>query len=221
MKPTISSSLLVLIGALACASCSVTSPSGFLGNFDQLDAGFGTTDAVASYVAPDTDITQYKALIIDPVTTVFADPEISPEVASQLAAYTQEALIGEFGKHIALTATPGPSVLRLRSALSDVISGTEIQGDPVTTKHMAPRATLDGTIGDETIAKFVSKVSFEAELIDAGTDQRIGALVDHRLGNRLGKKREATSSTSWAAVKSAASMGVKKLAKRFTLARGE
>jgi hypothetical protein len=192
------------------------SPSGFLTNFDQLDAGYGTEDAVAAYVAPDANARAYHSLMIDPVTTVIASTAVSPQVAEQLAADVQNALHNEFKPHIQIVSAPGPGTLRLRAALTDVISGHHEVGKPVTTRHLAPRETLTGKIGDELVASFISKVSFEGELVDSVSGKRLAALVDHRLG----KKREATAETSWAAVRSGASMGAKKLAQRFLNARG-
>lgn len=215
MKPLIQFPCPAILCVSFLVSCGVKSPSGFLSDFDQLDAGYGTTDAMASYVAGDVDLRTYHAMIIDPVTTVIADPEISPEVAEQLAAYTQEALRTEFGRLIPLTEKPGTGVLRLRAGLSDVISGTQIQGKPFVSRHASPVVRDSGKIGDATVAAFVSKVSFEGELIDSTSGRRIAALVDHRMGN----KRDATAETSWAAIRSGAGMGAKKLAARFKNAR--
>ena len=206
----------VLAAGFTVVSCStMRSPSGFLTHFDQLDAGYGTEDAVASFVAPDANARAYHSLMIDPVTTVIDNPAVSPQVSDQLATYVQDALHNEFRQHIAIARAPGPGVLRLRSALTDVISGNPAQGKPVTTLHVSPRATISGKIGDEALAAFVSKVSFESELVDSVSGKRLAALVDHRLG----KKREATADTSWAAVRSGIAMGAKKLANRFTSAR--
>jgi hypothetical protein len=191
------------------------SPSGFLTHFDQLDAGYGTEDAVASFLNPEMDARAYHSLMIDPVTTVIASTAVSPQVAEQLAADVQNALHAEFKQHIPIVSVPGPGTLRLRAALTDVISGHPEAGTPVTTRHIAPRETLTGKIGDEILASFISKVSFEGELVDSVSGKRLAALVDHRLG----KKREATAATSWAAVRSGASMGAKKLAQRFLHAR--
>lgn len=191
------------------------SPSGFLTNFDQLDDGYGTEDAVGSYLNPDMDARSYHSLMIDPVTTVIASSAVSPQVAEQLAANLQNAMHDEFKQHVPIVSVPGPGTLRLRAALTDVISGHHVVGSPVTTKHISPRETLTGKIGDQTLAAFITKVSFEGELVDSVTGKRLAALVDHRLG----VKREATAATSWAAVRSAASVSAKKLAQRFMRAR--
>ena len=81
MKPIHRIGLIAIAGAaLALSSCATggRSPSGFLANFSQLDAGYGTTDAVSAYVKPGVDLKKYDSVMIDPVTTVVATPGNQP-----------------------------------------------------------------------------------------------------------------------------------------------
>lgn len=202
--------------ALAVSSCSSVgrSPSGFLSNYGQLDSGYGTADSVSAYLKPGVDLKKYDSVIIAPVTTVVSTPGISPEVKNQLAAYMAESLRSRAVGNLRVTGAPGPTTLRVRVALTDVVEGRET-GTPVTTVHADPSATLSGNLGSDSIAAFISNVSFEGEILDSVTGERLSALVDHRLG----KKREATASTSWAAVRSATQQGAARLWQRFTAAR--
>jgi hypothetical protein len=86
----------------------------------------------------------------------------------------------------------------------------------VTTVHSGPRATLAGKLGSDQLAAFISNVSFEGEILDSSTGERLSALCDHRIG----AKREATAATSWEAVRSAANQGASRLWQRFSAARG-
>ena len=202
--------------ALAVSSCSTggRSPSGFLGNYSQLDAGYGTEDAVSTYVKPGVDLKQYDSVLMDPVTTVIATQGINPEVTSQLAAYVSDSLRGQLTGNLKIVGSPGPTTLRVRTALTDVIENQRA-GAPVTTVHTNPRVALSGKLGSETVAAFISNVSFEGEILDSTTGERLCALVDHRLG----KKRGATASTSWAAVRSGVNQGAGRLVKRLMMAR--
>ena len=204
--------------ALAISSCSTggRSPSGFLANFKQLDAGYGTENAVSAYAKPGVDLKKYDSIIIHPVTTVVAAPGISAAVQDQLAAYLDESLRSQVASGLKITSTPGPKTLMVRTALTDVVSGSKT-GSPVTTVHASPRATLTGNLGSDAVAAFVSNVSFEGEILDSATGERLSALVDHRLGS----KREASASTTWASVRSAANQGAARLWKRFEAARGQ
>jgi hypothetical protein len=203
--------------SLLVSSCSTggRSPSGFLSNYSQLDAGYGTADAVSAYLKPGADFRKYDSVIIDPVTTVVAAPGVSAEVKDQLAAYLAGSLRSQVPATLKLATSPGPTTLRVRTALTDVIEGNK-SAPAVTTVHSSPRAALSGKLGSAELAAFVSKVSFEGEILDSATGERISALSDHRIG----AKREATAATSWEAVRSAANQGAARLWQRFTAARG-
>lgn len=198
--------------ALALSSCSTggKSPSGFLSNYAQLNAGYGTENAVSSYVKPGVDFGKYDSVIIESVTTVVASPGISPAVSDQLAAYLGSSLHGQMSSGLKIVSAPSPTTLRVRTGLTDVIEGQKA-GKPVTTVHPNPKITLSGNLGSAEIATFVSQVSFEGEVVDSVTGERLIALVDHRLG----AKRAATPTTSWASVRSAINVGVGKLRDRF------
>ena len=204
--------------ALSVTSCSTggRSPSGFLGNYKQLDAGYGTADAVSAYLKPGVDLKKYDSVLIDPVTTVVATPGISAEVKDQLAAYLGDSLRSQSAGKMKLVGSPGPTTIRVRTALTDVVEGQRA-GTPVTTVHSNPQATLTGKLGSDTIAGFIFNVSFEGEIVDSVTGERLSALSDHRLG----VKREATAATSWASVRSASSQGAARLWERFMKARGQ
>ena len=199
--------------ALTLSSCSTggKSPSGFLSNYAQLNAGYGTEDAVSSFVKPGVDFKKYDSVIISPVTTVVAAPGVSPAVTEQLAAYLGGSLQSQMSPNLKIVSTPGPTTLRIRTGLTNVIEGQKV-GKPVTTVHAAPKITLTGNLGSPEVAALVSSISFEGEVVDSVTGERLAALVDHRLG----KKREATPTTSWASVRSAINVGVERLRTRFT-----
>lgn len=202
---------------LSLFSCSTggKSPSGFLSNYSQLDAGYGTENAVSSFLKSGVDFKKYDSVIIGPVTTTVASPGISPAVTEQLAAYLSGSLTSQLSSGYKIVNTPGPKTLRVRTGLTDVIEGSKV-GKPVTTVHSDPKITLSSNLGSATVATFVSQVSFEGEVLDSVSGERLAALVDHRIGN----KREATPSTSWASVRSAINQGVSRLRERFTTVTG-
>lgn len=201
---------------LALSSCATggKSPSGILSDFSQLDAGYGTENAVSSYLKPGADLKQYDSVIIDPVTTVVASPGVSPAVTDQLAAYLSESLRSQMTGDLKIVSTPGPKTLRIRTGLTDVIAAAQA-GKGVTAVHPTPRVTLLGNLGSAAVASFVSNVAFEGEVLDSVTGERLVALIDHRLGS----KREASVTTSWAGVRSGVNQGVVRLRERFKAVR--
>ena len=218
MKPSHPIAALALSGAaLALFSCAPTggrSPSGFLGNFAQLNAGYGTADAVSAYIKPGADLKHYDSVMIDPITTVIATPAVSPQVSAQLAAYLGDALRAQVAGKLKLATTPGPKTLRVRMALTDVLEKSPA-GAPVTTVQTSPKVTLSGNLGSPAVAAFITKVSFEAEILDSVTGERLCALCDHRIG----AKREATATTPWSAVRTAAQQGAARLYQRYLAAK--
>jgi len=204
--------------SLMVSSCSTggRSPSGFLSNYSQFDTGYGTTDAVSAYLKPGVDLRKYDSVIIDPVTTVITTSTASEQVKEQLAAYLSSALREQASGKLKVVGAPGPTTLRVRTALTDVLEGNK-GAKAVTTVHSNPQATLTGTLDSAELAAFISSVSFEGEILDSATGERISAMVDHRIG----AKREATASTTWASVRSATNQGAARLWQRFQTARGQ
>jgi hypothetical protein len=198
--------------ALAISSCSTggRSPSGFLSNYQQMDGGYGTADAVSAYVKPGVDLIKYDSVMVDPVTTIVATPGISAAVKDQIAAYLGDSLRGQLVENFTLVSVPGPTTLRVRTALTDVIENQNV-GKPVITVHTGARATLSGPIGSTEVATFVSNVSFEGEIVESLSGERLLGNTDHRLG----AKREATASTSWAGVRSGVNQSVVRLNDRL------
>lgn len=203
--------------SLLVSSCSTggRSPSGFLSNYSQLDAGYGTENAVSAYLKPGVDLKKYDSVIIDPVTTVVAAPGISDAVKDQLAAYLSGSLRSRMPGTMKVVTSPGPTTLRVRTALTDVIEGNK-SAPAVTMVHSNPRATLSGKLGSDQLSAFISNVSFEGEILDSTTGERLSALSDHRIG----AKRESTAVTRWEEIRSAANQGAARLWQRFSAARG-
>lgn len=203
--------------AIAAPSCSTgpRSPSGFLSNYTQLDSGYGTGDALSAYLKPGIDLKQYDSVLIDPVTTIISTPGIGPDVRDQLAANLSEALHQELAGSLKIVGIPGKTTLRVRTALTDVIEGQNF-GPSTKVIHTSPQASLTGKLGSDEIAAFISNVSFEGEILDSTSNERLAALSDHRLG----AKREASANTSWAAVRSATRQGAKRLHDRFIASGG-
>ncbi|MES2476796.1 MAG: DUF3313 domain-containing protein [Verrucomicrobiota bacterium] len=201
----------------ALSSCSTggSSPSGFLSNYQQLDGGYGTADAVSAYVKPGVDLKKYDSLLIDPVTTIVASPGVDTRVTGQLAAYMSEALRTQSAGKLKVVSVAGPTTMRVRTALTDVIEG-QTAGTPVKTVHTSAQASLSGNLGTAEIAAFISKVSFEGEVLDSVTGERLMANVDHRLG----KKRDATPKTAWSEIRKQTNEGAARLIGRYEALRG-
>lgn len=195
--------LLPLVAVFALSSCSSnTSPSGFLSNYSQLGRGDDKTNSVAAYFNPKATFENYDSIMFEPVVTIVDAELVDAVAAEQLAAYVDEALRTEFGKTFKMVDTAGPTTLRIRTALTDIIEGRPASL-PVSRAYARPRASLSGKLGSQEVATFVADVSFEAEVLDSVSGRRLAATSDQRYG----AKREVTASTDWSEIRAIAYQG--------------
>ncbi len=199
-----------ILGALisSCASTGGSSPSGFLSDFGQLGGGYATAGAVAAYMSPKADFRDYDTIVFEPVTTIIDGDKVDPRAAEQLAAYLASSLKSELGEDLRIVGVPGPRTLRVRVALTDIVEGTA-PTSPVTTVQVDPKTPLKGAVGSN--APFIASVSFEGEVLDSLSGERLSAVSDQRLG----AKRGVNPSTDWVAVRSLVEQGAENLAGRL------
>jgi Protein of unknown function (DUF3313) len=142
--------------------------SGLLSDYSKLKANPKYETAV-SYVSEDAqkNIHKYVAIIVDPVQVYVAtnaDPKSIPENGRKaLTEYFQTAVMNAVSDAYPVVQTPGPLVLRLRSALIGVDVGGENAGDK----------SFDHMVN-------IGKVGVEFELVDSETGAQIAAAVDRQ-----------------------------------------
>ena len=136
-------------------------------------------------------------------------------MTEQVAAYLIDALRGQVKGELKIVTVPGPTTLRIRAALTDVVENEE-HATPVTVVHPSPSATLTGALGSPEVAAFIAKVAFEGEIVDSVGGDRLLASVDQRLGS----KRDVSPMTPWNEVRTKVKQGVGRLNQRFLTLRG-
>jgi Protein of unknown function (DUF3313) len=142
--------------------------SGVLSDYSKLKPNPKYETAV-SYVSEDAqkNIHKYVAIIVDPVqvyVSTNADPKSLPENGRKaLTEYFQTAVMNAVSDAYPVVQTPGPLVLRLRSALIGVDVGGENAGDK----------SFDHMVN-------IGKVGVEFELLDSETGAQIAAAVDRQ-----------------------------------------
>ncbi|MEN8728953.1 MAG: DUF3313 domain-containing protein [Desulfuromonadales bacterium] len=143
--------------------------SGFLVDYSQLTLG-GEDRAALTYVNPDVDFKNYDALMFDRVS-VWLSPEaenrdVDPAVFKKMSDYFLNALVKAVEDGYTVVDQPGPNVIRVRAAITDVEPS-----DPV-----AKAISVDniGTGGAEA----------EMELLDSMSSERLAAAVDSRRGGK-------------------------------------
>jgi len=192
---------LLLIGGvflgLAVTGCSAShqarsvKPSGFLSDYSQLREG-KEGEALLVYIQPGVDWKKYDKILIEPIE-VWHDAartgflqEVPKEEAQVLADYLDASLRNALRNDYRFVERAGPGVLRLRVAITEA-EGSTVPLDVVSTviPQMRTLSTVK-RIATGTAA-FVGKAGIEGELIDGMTDQRLGAAVDRRVGQKRAK----------------------------------
>jgi hypothetical protein len=175
------------LGAAACEATRQTArakPSGFLGDYSQLEKG-ESGEAQLVYINPDTDFSKYNAVMIDSVT-LWQNSQTSDVPAEQQQALTEHlyaALQRQLSQDYKIVSTPGPGVLRLRAAITEA-KGANVAGSVVTGVVPQLRAvTMLGGLATNTTV-FVGEAAIEVEITDAMTNERLVAAVDERAGTK-------------------------------------
>lgn len=142
-------------------------PSGYLGDYSEFKPD-PTRGGALFYQRPGSSLADYDKLIIPPVRVVLQkDRGVLPEDLDLLANYLHSALlIAMRGAH-PVVEEPGPGVLRVRVAITDLVP-----------------AQSAGKVGGERL--FIGQVQIEAETLDSVTSERQMAIVDRKVvGQRL------------------------------------
>ncbi len=165
---------LLLIGVLLLGGCAAGrmddfEESGFLVDYSQLTPG-GEGRAALTYVDPGVDFKKYDSIMFDRVS-VWLSPEaevrdVDPAVFKKMSDYFLNALIGAVEEGYTVVDQPGPNVLRVRAAITDV--------EPSNPVAKAMSVDNIGTGGAEA----------EMELLDSMSSERLAAAVDRRPGGK-------------------------------------
>lgn len=126
--------LLGAVAALSFSACTSITPmeqtySGFLSDYSKLQK-IDTTDGqiMMRWVDPQFKHDTFKAAIIDPVA-FYPEPKYeTPEQKQRwekISAYLTEQLRAEVSAKMPVTTTPGPGVVRLRTAITGVATPME------------------------------------------------------------------------------------------------
>jgi hypothetical protein len=166
-KSTLYTVLLAVILAFAIVvGCAETSKkqSGFFKDYPPFKPGKEGVDWV--YIKEGSDFKQYKNIMLDQVVFYFKEDTenkgINPNDIIELTEAFQKAFVDALNDAYPLTDQPGPGVLRVRIAITDI----------------EPSSSGVGTTG-------IGSASMEAELLDSMSNERIGAAIDKDPGGKL------------------------------------
>ncbi len=197
MKLALPVLLLLLVPAgLACASSPEPMPAGFLDRYGRFEPAASGSGALVQWT-PDADLGRYSKLMIDPVV-VWYSPDaqyrgIHPGVLQRLAEGFRASLVKHVEDAYPVVDEPGPGVLRLRTALIDVVPGKPVAGtlSTVVPGGLAVSTAKRAATGTHL---FVGEAALEGEIVDSVSGERIVAFIDRREGSKLDV---AAGATTW------------------------
>ncbi len=126
----------------------------------------------------------YDKLLIDDVVIAYDEQSpyqgLKPAQIERIKAATAEALRKTFGERLTIVAEPGPGVLLIRPAITDILAEEK-------TKHFwsyTPFGFAKGKIDTATGKNFVLlSATVEVEVLDSDTGQQLAAIADLTAGD--------------------------------------
>jgi hypothetical protein len=177
-------SLMILAIVQALTGCAEPPPpkmkhSGFLGDYSGLQPGPRGGEV---YVRPDADFSRYDKILIDPVVlrlTPEARGGISPHLMEKLAKDFHDSLETALKEGYTIVDHPGPDVLRIRTAITDLSPGRTVG---VTDLGLGPGISVARPGEEPDAVIVVGSSTMEMEIADAGSGERLAAAVDRKGG---------------------------------------
>ena len=166
--------------------------SGFLQDYTTLHQD-PEDKSLSWYEISDVDWKKYSKLMIDPVVvylhTEAMNRQIDPKALSELTEYFRNTVIEEVQDAYPVVDKPGPDVLRIRAAITDLIPA-----NPLINTTMVLVVGLPVDMGG---------AAMEAEFLDSVTLKPLGAVVDKKMGIPLNPEDYVLGFTQWGHAKTA------------------
>jgi hypothetical protein len=182
---------LLLFCATLSAGCAST-PSGeakpkyagFLGDYSKLQP-VPDGDGAERYVDPKQNFKQYNKVMLDRIRVWYKNDAdykgIDPTELKALTDYFQNAIVKALEPTYPVVTKPGPDVLRVRVAITDLIP-TKPEMSVVTL--VVPYATVADVAAGSAGVSYLGQTAIEAEFLDSRTNRVVAAYVDRQAGKK-------------------------------------
>ncbi len=197
---------------LAAASCASTPEpeltplkfSGFLENYSGFEPAPDGSGALV-YLNPDRNLKQYTKVMIDPLI-VWHNPDaeykgISSADLLRLALTFQNRMVVALNSGYTIVNGPGPGVLRIRAAITDVVPAKPSLDTPGPLLPLANDLVLmmSQNVADANLYLvpgthlYVGQAAIEVELLDSETNERLVGYIERRKKSELYAKTDRAS----------------------------
>ena len=183
--------LLVLCGALS-AGCASTPAGdakpkyvGFLSDYSRLQPDPDRQDADL-YLKSDVNWKKYNKVMLDRIKVWYMDDAdykgIDPTQLKALTDYFQNAIVKALEPTYPVVTQPGPDVLRVRVAITDLIP-TKPELSVATL--VIPYASVADLAAGAAGYSYLGQTAIEAEFLDSRTHAVLAAYVDRQVGKKF------------------------------------
>lgn len=170
-----------------CAAAPKDAPTGFLKEYPQFQPG--PTEGIDQiYTKPGMDLKKYKRVMLDEAQFYLkkdaASQGLQASELKELSDTFHRAVFEALGTAYPLVTEPGPDVLRIRLAVTNVETSNPAMSGITTVLpiglavSVAKKATTGGHTG-------VGGASMEVEFLDSTTNERLAAGVDTFNGSKM------------------------------------
>lgn len=191
MKKNIMRFWILLAATLLLAGCAASGmktveKTGFLANYDQLVAG-GDDRSVLAYIKPGADFKPYNKLMFERIVVLLADSAetraIDPTMMKELTDYYQNALFNAVKNGYEIVDQPGPDVLRVRVAITEMKPSNPTMNtlSTIVPVGLVAAGATKAVSGDNL---GTGEAGTEIEMLDSLTGERLAAAVDRRQGGK-------------------------------------
>jgi len=204
--------------------------SGFLSDYSQLKPEVEGSKAMI-YVNPQTDMKKYKKFLLEKMIVSLKDDAeykgIDPDAMKALTDYFREAIVRELGSDYPIVTEPGPDVLRLRIAITDLVpTKTAVTVLVLVTPYATIPDLISGgaSKGGAGSAPYLGRAGIEVEGIDSVTLQQVFAYTEERYGKKYDAEDPGSyfkAYTEWGYVKQAFDFWAKKFRTRLDKIHGK
>lgn len=202
--------LAILIVPWMAGCASTQTPSGFLRDYALLKPVPGAPSTLY-YEKPHVQWKSYPRLLIDPVAVYYApdakERQIQPDDLKKLTDYFRDAVIEAVRDAYPVVTLPGPGVMRIRAAVTDLIPASPLLNVVAVAAVMIP---LD-----------MGGAAMEAEFLDSVTNERLAAIVDRKKAFPLSPTDMIRGFTTWGHARSAFDAWARELREALDEAHGK
>jgi hypothetical protein len=176
----------VLLAGCAASGMKTVERTGFLANYDQLAPG-GDDRAALVYFKPGVDYKAYNKLMFERIVVLLSDSaesrSIDPALMKALTDYYQNALFAAVKGGYEVVDQPGPGVLRVRVAITQLKPSNPTANtlSTIVPVGMVVSGASKAVSGDNL---GTGEASTEIEVLDSVSGERLAAAVDRRQGGK-------------------------------------